>query len=310
MLAALTCLFGRDASGHRTANYHRFAADLRDMGLPLYTVEATFPGEPAALGERWGASPPVSSTVWQYALTDRQILWQKERLLNLAAAQLPADVDAIAWLDADVLFDCRELPALVAKVLQRCPVAQLWQYAVLLGPDGQRQTWPNNVSAAESLAAHNYGRLACGQTLDVIPRASHPGFAWAMRREAWDAMGGLYELDLGGVADGIMGAAWLGAGRGNPYLRAASPAMRADAFAWSDRAVRSIAGRVGYLPIAVGHLFHGPIRARQYARRTRRLAKDGYDPQRHIVREDGRPLRWTDEAPSGLVEWWQRFFGG
>lgn len=307
MLAAITCLFG-SGSPQRLANYHRFAADLREMNLPLYTVEATFPGE------RRGASPPVSSTdgsptVWNYALDDRQILWQKERLLNLAAAQLPADVDAIAWLDADVLFDCRELPSLVNQVLQRCQVAQLWQYAVLLGPDGQRESWPHNVPAAESLAAHNYGRLERGNRIDVSPRASHPGFAWAMRREAWDAMGGLYDLDLGGVADGIMGAAWLGAGRANPYLRQASTAMRADAIAWSDRAAAAINGPVGYLPIAVGHLYHGPIRARQYARRTRRLAKHQYDPQRHIAREEGRPLRWTDEAPSGLVEWWRRFFG-
>ena len=129
-----------------------------------------------------------------------------------------------------------------------------------------------------------------------------------MRREAWDAMGGLYELDLGGVADGIMGAAWLGAGRGNPYLRAASPAMQMDAFAWSDRAVRSIHGRVGYLPIAVGHLYHGPIRARQYGRRTRRMSQHGYDPSRHVSREIGQPLAWTDEAPSTLVDWWRRFF--
>jgi hypothetical protein len=299
MLAAITCLFG-SGSPQRLANYHRFAADLREMGLPLYTVEATFPGEPAVL--------VPGSTVWQYALGDRQILWQKERLLNLAAARLPADVDAIAWLDADVLFDCRELPWAIEQVLQQCPVAQLWQYAVLLGPDGQRQLWPHNVPAAESLAAHNYGRLARGQTLDVSPRASHPGFAWAMRREAWDAMRGLYELDLGGVGDGLMGVAWLGAGRANPYLRSASPAMRADAMLWSDRAAAVIKGRVGYLPIAVGHLYHGPIRARQYGRRTRRLAQHGYDPRRHVSREIGQPLAWTDEAPSALVDWWKRFF--
>lgn len=35
---------------------------------------------------------------------ERHVLWQKERLLNLAIDSLPADVDAVAWLDADLIW--------------------------------------------------------------------------------------------------------------------------------------------------------------------------------------------------------------
>jgi hypothetical protein len=299
-LAAVTCLFGHQG-GERLANWCHVAGDLQAAGVDLWTVEASFPGQAFAL--------PEGPRVLRYACDCDQVVWQKERLLNLAVAQLPAEVDAIAWVDSDVLFDCCELAWAIEHVLQACPVAQLWQYAVLLGPDGRQQAWPHGVRVAESIAAHNYGRQDRCQAIDVTPQASHPGFAWAMRREAWDAMGGLYELDLGGVADGVMAAAWLGAGAANPYLRWASAAMRADALAWGERAYGAAGGRVGYLPIAIGHLWHGPIQARQYARRTRKLAKSGYDPQRHVSRESGRPLRWTAEAPSGLVSWWRQFLG-
>jgi hypothetical protein len=33
------------------------------------------------------------------------ILWQKERLLNVAMKSVPPNVDSIAWLDCDVIFE-------------------------------------------------------------------------------------------------------------------------------------------------------------------------------------------------------------
>ena len=33
------------------------------------------------------------------------VMWQKERLLNIAIEQLPADCTKVAWLDNDLIFD-------------------------------------------------------------------------------------------------------------------------------------------------------------------------------------------------------------
>jgi hypothetical protein len=299
MLAAITCLFNPGNSQRRLANYCHVAAELATAGVDLWTVEATFPGQQFAL--------TPGPRVIRYACDAGQILWQKERLLNLAVAQLPADVDAVAWLDADVLFDCCELGWAIEQALQVCPVVQAWQYAVLLGPDGQQQAWPHGVHVAIGKAAHNWELAAAGRPLDVSPRASHPGYAWAMRREAWDAMGGLYEHDLGGVGDGVMAAAWLGAGAANPYLRWASPAMRADALRWGSRAQAVVGGQVGYVPIAIGHLYHGAIQDRRYGERARRLRRYGFHPRRDLVAERGKPLRWSQAAPRELVDWCQRW---
>lgn len=293
-VAAITCLFGA-GGGRRLANYHRFAADLVGMGLDLWTIEAAFPGQEFSL--------EPGPRVLQASLGPRQILWQKERLLNLVAAQLPAAVDGIAWIDADVLFDCGGLPDLIELALGRCPVVQLWQYAVLLGPDGQREAWPNGVTCAEGLAAGNYGRWP----KDTDPRRWHPGFAWAMRRETWQAMGGLYEHALGGCGDGIMAAAWLGAGEANPYLRMLSPAARRHAVDWGRKAEAVVRCDLGYLPIAIGHLWHGRIADRRYFARTKYLGRHGFDPGRHVAGEIGQPLRWTDQAPIKLVSWWDGY---
>ena len=296
VLAAVTCLFN-SGDGRRLANYHEFAADLCALGIDLWTVEAIFPGQQFALS----AGPRV----FQYECGPDQVLWQKERLLNLAVARLPADVDQVCWLDADVLFDCLELSREIEHSLRARPVIQLWEYAVLLGPDRMVQPWPRGVTRAQSLAAYHRDRRSLGKPVALAPGRAHPGFAWAMRRETWDALGGLYEADLSGIADGVMAAAWLGAGKENPYLRSASPALRADALPWTERAWRVVRGQVGHLPVVLGHLYHGPIRERRYRERRRHLQLSGFDPARHVTRPPGQPLRWTSAAPRKLIDWCQ-----
>src|SRR4051794_18027562 len=84
-----------NASGYRTRrqNYDRFRQ--RIAGLRLLTVECAFGPEPFAL--------EPSAEVLQ--VRARDVLWQKERLLNVALAALPADCHKVAWLDGDLLFE-------------------------------------------------------------------------------------------------------------------------------------------------------------------------------------------------------------
>jgi len=295
-IAAITCLFNPAADPRRLGNYHRFAHELLDTGLQLWTLEAIFPGQRFALA-------PGRRTV-QLVCDADQVLWQKERLLNLLAERLPADVDAIAWIDADVLFDCRGLVDLVEQALQRVPILQLWEYAVFLDAAGRPGHWPNRQQAVPSVAAANYGR----RKKILSPAQLHSGFAWAMRRETWRAMGGLYAYDLGGAADGIQAGAWIANDLPNPYLNHRSPALQSHARRWCATAAAAIAGHeVGYLPIMVGHLYHGEIAGRRYGPRARILARHHYDPARHILAAPGEPLRWTADAPPALVEWYRRF---
>ena len=55
------------------------------------------------------------------------MLWQKERLLNLALAALPDRCDAVAWLDCDVVFEDDDWPARAVEALQRFPLIQPFQ---------------------------------------------------------------------------------------------------------------------------------------------------------------------------------------
>lgn len=64
----------------------------------------------------------------------KDILWQKERLLNLALAHLPAVARKVAWLDADLLFEDPSWACETSRRLDTFPVVQPFAAIARLGP--------------------------------------------------------------------------------------------------------------------------------------------------------------------------------
>ncbi len=112
-------------------------------------------------------------------------LWHKENALNEIVARLPHDWQYVAWIDADLQFQRPDWLLETAQQLQNYRIVQMFQSAVDLGPTG------------EALHTHNgfvYSYLM-GRSQGKGYSHWHPGYAWACRREAWDAMGGLVDLE-------------------------------------------------------------------------------------------------------------------
>ncbi len=72
-------------------------------------------------------------------LSGAALLWQKERLLNLALKAVPTDVEHIAWLDCDVILKRKDWAAEAKKQLQDLNVVQLFSEAVFLNSDDDIQ---------------------------------------------------------------------------------------------------------------------------------------------------------------------------
>ena len=62
------------------------------------------------------------------------VLWQKERLLNLALQALPRQCRKIAWLDCDVIFGAADWAGLVSELLDRFALAQIFKRVHYLSP--------------------------------------------------------------------------------------------------------------------------------------------------------------------------------
>ena len=126
---AITTYFNLTNGMRRRNNYHCFR---RNISLPLLTVE-------------WH---PESS--FQLAAGDADVLlqvgggdlmWQKERLLSLALAALPAHVKYVAWLDCDVVFEKPDWAPEAKALLDRKCAIQLFSEAGFLDAGCRRGCW-------------------------------------------------------------------------------------------------------------------------------------------------------------------------
>lgn len=264
-LAVVTCLWNPAGYNRLVANYARFRDSLRAQGADLWTIELHY-GAPAL--------PDASTTIAADAAT--QTLWHKEQLLNLQIAALPPEYDAVAWIDADLLFPEGWIDAALGALALH-PVVQLFQRVEDLGPRGR----VFNIREGCAAALHRKGAA-------VGP----PGGAWAARRRAIGS--GLYSACVVGGNDSAMGRAWTRDVRPGGPLRAACPGWRRHFVEWTDR--QTVNGSIGYLPIAVRHLFHGFPRDRHYAARNAYLSDDGFDPATDLEHDANGAYRWTADA--------------
>jgi hypothetical protein len=62
------------------------------------------------------------------------VLWQKERLLNIAVRSVPQNARNIAWLDCDVIFERTDWMHEAELKLREVNIVQLYSDLVDLGP--------------------------------------------------------------------------------------------------------------------------------------------------------------------------------
>ncbi|MCA9068465.1 MAG: hypothetical protein KDA84_06060 [Planctomycetaceae bacterium] len=93
-LATVTCLINPCRYKLIGSNYHRFVQAL-PQELELRTIELTYSDASFHL--------PDGPRMLRVRGDERQVLWQKEWLLNLAIESLPSDVVVVAWLNADLI---------------------------------------------------------------------------------------------------------------------------------------------------------------------------------------------------------------
>ena len=120
MLAAVSCFFNPMKYKRPVENWRRFREALRD-DVPLYSIELSFDGE-----FQTDCTWKVQGNIQDH------LMWQKERLLNLAIERVPDKYDKIAWLDTDLLFLHDTWVEDVEELLDEKPVAQLFDRVVAL----------------------------------------------------------------------------------------------------------------------------------------------------------------------------------
>jgi hypothetical protein len=218
----------------------------------------------------------------------RNCLWQKERLINLAISQLPPEVEYVAWIDHDLLFDNRHWLDIGIDMIRRgVDAVQLFSEVHYLDRNGATER-------------RNRGAVAALQSSGAVDDSA-PGGAWLASRAWLDSIGGLYERNICGGGD----ATFLHATTKcrTSYLDRQAPKLRDDSLAYASR----VAAKVGYVPGAVRHIWHGAKRDRQYHSRDEILRRYDFDPVAHLQVGENGALELSD-APAGLADDIARYF--
>lgn len=270
-LAAVCCHYNPCGYDRLEENYHRFRSAL-PPDLDLWTVELAYDEQPWRL-------PGGDRTIRLRGTRDRHVLWQKERMLNVAFEVIPKEYDAVCWLDRDVIFGNSDWVLETKSALAQYSVCQLYERWLFLDEAGR------------------IGRIRPGH---VYAKASGlgygvPGGAWAARREV--IAGGIYDRHIVGGGDSVL--AWSFDRGRYRQSRPLSPKWQM----YCDEKVRDqhalTQGSMTYIGGDAMHLYHGEHINRQYNERYEFVKAGHYDPAVDVeVDPQTGLLQWTAEARS------------
>jgi hypothetical protein len=287
-LWAITSYFNPMSYHRRRQNYEHFRSAL---GVPLLVVELSN-------SEHYELQADDADIVVRTA--SRSVLWQKERLLNVALEHLPAHVEHVAWLDCDVIFERQDWHVAAASGLRKRPLIQLFASRSDLprepphpGPRSTEEMWTiDSVAKHVSMASRSAHGSASGDARSILNGAF--GLAWAARRELLDKHG-FYDAMVMGSGDVAMVCAAFG------IIAAAAGAIRLNEAqyrhyeSWAAAFHRDVAGDVGYLEGRVFHLWHGERLHRHYARRHVEFGGMSFDPRIDLRVNETGAFEWADE---------------
>ena len=277
---AITSYFNPLQYQHRLINYRIFRDRLQ---IPLITVELGY-------GPNFELQPGDAEILVQ--LRGGSVMWQKERLLNIALGSLPIECAKVAWLDCDIIFDAPDWPEIVSSLLDRFMLVQPFTY-LYRTPKEWRPTYEQSSksevrSSSPFLMASGMPKEIClGRWSEEIKSA--PGCAWATHRELLERHQLYDSCVVGGGDSAILRAAY---GYFDEAIRFQhmNEERREHYCVWASKFYDAVHGSVTFAPGNLFHLWHGAQGNRRYRERFQEFSQFEFDPIKDITVDGGGVL--------------------
>lgn len=298
-LYVLTTVFNSARYRTRWKHYGNFARMVSHYpDVEHYTVELAFGDREFAVTD--------SRNPRHLQLRTNCELWHKERSLNLLAQRLPHDWRKLAVIDADVFSTRPDWFDETKHALEHYSVVQMWSQAHDLNHSG------------ETIGEHK-SFAACHRSHMPIQKAPkdhyagkdgivywHPGYAWAWRREAWEATGGLLDTAILGSADFHMAHAMIGNVR-HTFPGGLHPEYIQNILEWEERA-EALKRNIGVVKGGIFHSWHGAKTTRRYQSRSEILKKNQYHPRRDLTLDWQGLYKFSHKSPISLRDEVREYF--
>jgi hypothetical protein len=288
-LWAITAYFNPAGYRRRLANYRVFRERLT---VPLIAVELAY-------GPNFELNENDAEILVQ--LRGGDVLWQKERLLNLALRELPRHCKNVVWVDCDIVFGSDEWPKQVNRLLQDSCILQTFSHAY----DLRRDSVPTDLRptmaefSREAAAFAIASGVPAASCLGEIPRTGFynysRGYTWAARRELLDQHG-FYDACIIGSGDKAIAGAVYGCYDVIMDFLCMNDRQKAHYLAWA-KTFHEMTGAAAGFNGNIYHLWHGEMRDRRSRERQKLLAPFDFDPFEDIVIGDTGCWRWNTNKP-------------
>src|ERR1700682_4012047 len=283
MIWAITSFFNPVRYKRRLLNYQVFRSQLR---IPLVAVELSFDGQFELTKNDADILIQVSGGA---------VLWQKERLLNIALKSVPRDAENVALLDCDIVFERKDWAEdAEARLAESNNIIQLFHEALYLNKESPPDR-PNAINAEFSvpgiMQTGDRSLLNNGAVISGEKRLLYqPGLAWAVKRAILDEHL-LYDAAIAGGADSLMVASIYGDFEPIAVRHLFNPRRKQHYLRWAIPFNKSVAGQIGALPGTIYHLWHGELKDRNYYDRYKLL--ENVDPYSDIQIASNGAWQWT-----------------
>ena len=284
---AITCYFNPAGYRRRLDNYRIFRQRLK---VPLVAVELSF-------DKKFQLASGDADILVQ--LHSSAVLWQKERLLNVALKSLPDVCDKVAWLDCDILFESEDWAERAIRALDEFALLHLFRERKELPMDFTPDTAGSSKATLEAQSLV-YQLAIGGITTQEISVPTSPlkgstcGLAWASRRDIL-AEHGLYDACIVGGGDKAILSAALGLFDDFAQTREMNPRRTEHYLAWAKPYFNRVRGHVGSVPGRVFHLWHGDLNNRRLLERNRLFAQFDFDPASDIALDENGCWGWNSD---------------
>lgn len=250
--------------------FRDFVRMAQHAGATVWVVEASFGDRP------YEVSHCEDERTIQFQTSEE--VWHKEAIINAAVSRLPPNWKYVAWVDADTSFTNPDWVQETIQQLQHYAIVQMFSDTIDLCPSQMQLARTPSFAAAVV-----DGKVIGDGDYYYAAKKFHPGYAWACRRDAWDAMGGLLDINIVGGGDYQMAQAIVHQVE-RTIPQGSTPGYINSIMAWQDHA-RALQRSIGAVPGTVMHHWHGSKTKRGYHDRWKILTGNDFDPLWDLKRD-------------------------
>jgi hypothetical protein len=284
-LWAITSYFNPIGYRNRSENYKVFRTHLN---VPLITVELAY-------GSQFELEKGDADILVQ--LSGGDVMWQKERLLNIALEALPPTCTKVAWIDCDVIFENTDWAVEASSMLDRYPLIQLFEQVHYMPRDAVLETFDKGSAevfriAFASAVASGIPAIDClEQAIDRTFGRYSVGMAWAARRELIERHG-LYDCCILGAGDRALVSAAVGHFEHSVQYNNMTSWERSKYLDWAKPFHEDTRAQVGFVTGDLWHLWHGSLKNRHYLDRHANMPQFAFNPTKDIEIDENGLWRW------------------